>query len=207
MDYAGTALAPGASLQIDPDNAIGVHYGDWRSWNAANDWSWRPGFGFQENPRLVLLNSAGTVLQGELPSDSLYAGRTRIQSVVPHVREEQSVGANWSAPRFQLENVGDSVANPLVFYYFHEQGELSLPVAWQCTHCTVRLDSLGGGDWRLVLDYAGYTLPANNSLWEAEAYVGLRHTDWSPWNHADDVPRTEVRNAQGELLGSLGGTP
>ncbi len=208
LDYAGTKLAPGASLSINPDHAVGVHYPDWSSWSKSNDWSNLPGGEFQANPRIGLFNAQGVLLQGEIPTPGLATPREPQHSVRVLTRDEKWYDAPWSGPNFRIENMGDSLTDFRVEYYFHEDGILFPPILWQGP-CVLHLDTLGHGDYRLVLDYHGVTLlPNQANVWVADALVGLHLENWGSWNKQDDYsissgaswavnPRVEVFDNSG----------
>jgi|GEM_PF-4010451 len=222
LDYRGSELAPGASFAMSPDNAIGVHYPDWSSWKTDNDWSYLAGGDFQENPRLVLLDSAGMVLQGQPPPANQFLARVPVHQVQLKVHDDQFYASNWSGPRIQLTNLGDSLADFQIHYYFKESSPIAEPSKWQGSHCQIRIDTLGAGEYRMVYDYAGFVLlPDNRNAGDAEAYVGLRRLDWGPWDRTDDPSspqtadwvdgtRIEVYDKQGTRIWgnvNLGATP
>jgi len=218
LDYTGTTLAPGASLQINPDNSLGIFYQDWSTWDKSNDWSWLAGSNFQDNERVVLLDSQGKVLQGIAP-DSVTSSmdRSPVDSVRVLTRDEKWSDAQWSGPSFRIENYGDTLKNFRVYYYYRESNPIAFPSKWQGP-CVVTLDTLGNGLYRLVLDYAGTTLyPAQANVWVGDALVGLRREDWGIWNKSDDPSiatgsswaentRVEVFNSAGvKIYGDMGG--
>ncbi len=111
LDYKGYQLAPGASFSIAQEDAIGIHYPDWSTWNTANDWSYLAGGNFQENSRLVLLDSNGAILQGNPPPAEQFLARTPLHQVRLRVKDDQFYSGNWTGPRIQLENLGDSLTD------------------------------------------------------------------------------------------------
>ena len=217
LDYSGVKLAPESSLQINPDNSIGVFYPDWSSWNKNNDWSWLAGSSFQDNDRVVLLDSMGNRLQGEAPdSIEVSVPQIRKDSVNVLTRDEKWTDAMWSAPGFRIENYGDSLSDFKVVYYFREINPIDMPAKWQGP-CVVSLDTLGNGLYRMTLDYTGITLaPERANVWVGDALVGLHRTDWGNWTKSDDPSisigstmesnsRVEVYNRSGtRIYGNVG---
>ncbi|HSQ41708.1 MAG TPA: hypothetical protein VLM37_05460, partial [Fibrobacteraceae bacterium] len=204
LDYAGIALAPGDSLPYDPGSSIGVHYPNWVSLDKTNDWSWLSGTSFRNNPRVVLFDSANKVLQGTLPPDSLAEDIGRVDSVRVMTADDKYYDTQWTSPRLRLVNLGDSLSGFVLKYFFHEDSALATPLLWQGAFNLV-LDSLGNGDWCLLLTYTGNGVAPQDSV---EALVGLRRADWGEWDRTDDpskaVTQEMIENERVEVYNATG---
>ena len=66
--FLGVTLAPGAELPGPSGNVVGVHFGDWSSWDRSNDWSsTNTTSQFQVTNRIPVYDKWGNLIGGEDP--------------------------------------------------------------------------------------------------------------------------------------------
>lgn len=67
-DFTGATLYPGQVLPDTSGDVVGLHYSDWSTWKRSDDWSYQGVTGtFAPNGRVVVIDSGGSIVAGELP--------------------------------------------------------------------------------------------------------------------------------------------
>lgn len=210
FDFSGTTLAGNSVLPIDPSNVVGIHYDDWSDFDKNNDFSNLSVTTSTINPKVALFDQNGKLLFGETPF--IHGPRQPEIQVNVWGKEAKTYDSKWSAPQFSIQNQGDEISDFQVHYYFSSaEGKTPVLEQWTMNNATVSMHDLGGYQWKLVFDYAGFTLPVNANLSLTEVMVGLRYSDWSDWNTADDYSafasatetendRIVITNSDGEVL-------
>ncbi len=143
---------------------------------------------------LLALSAAGLASCAEVGDEEGIAVHTRTQNVsVGDIRVELRDESPWEnnhvKPRLILRNLGiDALSDFQVHFYFTaDTGKTPVLEDWYTPNSEARIEDVGGGLWRLIYDFAGFTLnPGQTTPDEGGSVVGLHYSDWSFWNRADD---------------------
>jgi len=104
-------------------------------------------------------------------------------------RDSRQNEANLSGIETRIQNrSGRDISSFKVHYYFDTE-YFQTPVLedWWSSASAVRLIQRGVEQYAVEFDYAGFTLPAGESLPdENENAIGLHYGNWSPWDRTND---------------------
>ncbi len=207
LDFFGYSLEPGQIFPTADGLAIGLHYNDWSVWNKNDDPSYNPSTSFVDNSNMVVTLSTGEVIYGNLPQNTGNeasnqnpgTSETNIGSGLKVFAMDEGLSeSNVSKPRIRIQNVGESaVSNFVVEYYFKtEAGKTPILEDWYTPNSVPSLVNVEGDLYKIVYNFAGFTLEAGASTpWpEASNVVGIHYGDWSTFDVSNDYSYTNSSN-------------
>lgn len=207
LDYSGYTLAAGATLPNPDGVSLGLHFNDWSDWDKSDDPSYLDAHSMTLNDNIVITDSRGVVVFGQIPSSTGSETPPSTDTDVPveiggglkiFAMDEGLAEGNFSKPRFRIQNVGtSSISDFKVAYYFKtENGKTPILEDWYTPNSSVAIEFVQDDLYRLVYDFSGFTLEAGASTpWpEASNIVGLHYGDWSAWDKSNDYSSPATSN-------------
>lgn len=206
-DFSDMFLNPG---QVYPDytgSVIGVHYSDWSAMDKDNDFT-QCGAAFEINDKVAIFDSNQRLIYGSTPGHNVTPPAITVYS-----KDDGLADCYSSKPCIYLKSNGEEISDFTIMYYFTtESGKTPSLQGYYLPYCTASLEALSNNEYRVVLDYTGFTLPATaDQPSQSISQIGLHYTDWSEWDCGNDHSfnnsanyrlnnRIEVYDANGQRI-------
>lgn len=199
--YAGELDTGNTVLPVLDGNVVGLHYEDWSSWDKTNDYSFNNSSSFVKNEQIVITDSAGYIISGEVTTT--IPDPVIKQAVVSvYSRDEALNEGNMSKPRIFIQNTGNGkISQFTVHYYFSsEQGKTPIVEQYWVPGSAVSLQQVNDSLYEILYYFEGELGPSGAILPDMSGNVtGIHYTDWSYINKNNDFSfpnsSTFVRNA------------
>lgn len=199
LAYSNPALLvpPGSVGPARGDLEVALHMDNFAPWDVFKDPSNNGNIGAAlPNEKIVLRDGRGQLVWGE-PIAMEQLARTAKRKVTVVTREAGVGERNVSKPEIEIRNDGTVPLRNLKATWITRlpEGASGVLEQWYQGEATPRIEALGNGYWALTWTFPRWIQPREKTVGGS---VGIRLSDWSPWDRNRAPSRSGTDGAWSE---------